>query len=151
MRLLVLGGTAFLGHAVARLALVDGHEVTCAARGVSGRAPEGTEFVPVDRDLPDGLSSLAGREFDALVDVASRPSQVRRAVEALADRVAHATYVSTGSVYADQATPGQRSEEHTSELQSRGHLVCRLLLEKKKKVTTVLVTQTTTNKTAATV
>src|SRR5690625_991255 len=30
--------------------------------------------------------------------------------------------------------PG-RSEEHTSELQSRGHLVCRLLLEKKKKNT----------------
>src|SRR5207253_10917690 len=29
--------------------------------------------------------------------------------------------------------PGSRSEEHTSELQSRGHLVCRLLLEKKKK------------------
>src|SRR5215510_10969489 len=28
--------------------------------------------------------------------------------------------------------PGTRSEEHTSELQSRGHLVCRLLLEKKK-------------------
>src|SRR5690625_5650592 len=27
---------------------------------------------------------------------------------------------------------GGRSEEHTSELQSRGHLVCRLLLEKKK-------------------
>src|SRR5690625_3298837 len=27
----------------------------------------------------------------------------------------------------------QRSEEHTSELQSRGHLVCRLLLEKKKR------------------
>src|SRR5437660_8821914 len=30
-------------------------------------------------------------------------------------------------------TPHSRSEEHTSELQSRGHLVCRLLLEKKKK------------------
>src|SRR6266702_2822705 len=29
--------------------------------------------------------------------------------------------------------PTNRSEEHTSELQSRGHLVCRLLLEKKKK------------------
>src|SRR3989442_15225433 len=28
---------------------------------------------------------------------------------------------------------GRRSEEHTSELQSRPHLVCRLLLEKKKK------------------
>src|SRR5439155_21227999 len=30
-------------------------------------------------------------------------------------------------------TAAPRSEEHTSELQSRGHLVCRLLLEKKKK------------------
>src|SRR2546422_8104610 len=30
-----------------------------------------------------------------------------------------------------------RSEEHTSELQSRLHLVCRLLLEKKKKNTTI--------------
>src|SRR3712207_4657417 len=29
---------------------------------------------------------------------------------------------------------GQRSEEHTSELQSRQYLVCRLLLEKKKKI-----------------
>src|SRR5439155_17183117 len=35
---------------------------------------------------------------------------------------------------ADRAAAG-RSEEHTSELQSRGHLVCRLLLEKKKKKT----------------
>src|SRR2546422_4885470 len=42
-------------------------------------------------------------------------------------------------VYEDQiasvrkASVNQRSEEHTSELQSRLHLVCRLLLEKKKK------------------
>src|SRR5690625_6243189 len=33
--------------------------------------------------------------------------------------------------------PPWRSEEHTSELQSRGHLVCRLLLEKKKRITTM--------------
>src|SRR5690625_6857128 len=32
-----------------------------------------------------------------------------------------------------EVTLVQRSEEHTSELQSRGHLVCRLLLEKKNK------------------
>src|SRR5690625_3203958 len=42
-----------------------------------------------------------------------------------------------GSIYAGLATPTEaaalgRSEEHTSELQSRGHLVCRLLLEKKQ-------------------
>src|SRR5690606_41379577 len=34
---------------------------------------------------------------------------------------------------ANRRTPGSRSEEHTSELQSRENLVCRLLLEKKKK------------------
>src|SRR2546429_1979012 len=33
---------------------------------------------------------------------------------------------------------GRRSEEHTSELQSRLHLVCRLLLEKKKQTETIL-------------
>src|SRR5690625_6296223 len=38
----------------------------------------------------------------------------------------------TGTPYALVQVPnGDRSEEHTSELQSRGHLVCRLLLEKK--------------------
>src|SRR5690625_1822351 len=35
--------------------------------------------------------------------------------------------------YEQMKENGERSEEHTSELQSRGHLVCRLLLEKKKK------------------
>src|SRR3712207_7573215 len=38
---------------------------------------------------------------------------------------------------ADEQPPaGRRSEEHTSELQSRQYLVCRLLLEKKKKIKT---------------
>src|SRR5437660_12751113 len=36
----------------------------------------------------------------------------------------------------ERARRGVRSEEHTSELQSRGHLVCRLLLEKKNKKST---------------
>src|SRR5437870_6617486 len=37
------------------------------------------------------------------------------------------------SLQKEESSAGHRSEEHTSELQSRGHLVCRLLLEKKKK------------------
>src|SRR5437870_7559940 len=36
------------------------------------------------------------------------------------------------TIGAEGMTQPTRSEEHTSELQSRGHLVCRLLLEKKK-------------------
>src|SRR3712207_8326737 len=37
-----------------------------------------------------------------------------------------------GGVRLTTASPASRSEEHTSELQSRQYLVCRLLLEKKK-------------------
>src|SRR5690625_5916705 len=43
---------------------------------------------------------------------------------------------SAAATSAPPQRPGERSEEHTSELQSRGHLVCRLLLEKKKKTST---------------
>jgi 2'-hydroxyisoflavone reductase len=111
MRLLVLGGTVFLGRAVARQARDAGHEVTCAARGVSGRPVDGVRFVTVDRDDPAGLAPLAGAGFDALIDVSSRPSHVRRAVDAFAGRVGHAVYVSSCNAYTDQATPGQRVDE----------------------------------------
>ncbi|RKR87989.1 nucleoside-diphosphate-sugar epimerase [Micromonospora pisi] len=110
MRLLILGGTVFLGRAVARLARASGHHVTCAARGVSGEPVAGARFVQVDRDHPAGLSALDGERFDAVVDVTRRPSHARHAVAALADRVGHWSYVSTCSVYADNATPGQRAD-----------------------------------------
>ncbi|WP_326556024.1 NAD-dependent epimerase/dehydratase family protein [Micromonospora sp. NBC_01796] len=109
MRLLVLGGTMFLGRAVARLAAAAGHDVTCAARGVSGEPVPGVRFVRADRDDPAGLSALDGERFDAVVDVTRRPSHARHAVAALADRVGHWSYVSTCSVYADNSTPGQRA------------------------------------------
>jgi nucleoside-diphosphate-sugar epimerase len=107
MRLLVLGGTAFLGRTVARLAVAAGHDVTCAARGVSGDPADGVAFVRVDRDDPASLAPLRRMELDALIDVSDRPSHVRRAVDELATRVGHAVYVSTGSVYVDHTTPGQ--------------------------------------------
>src|SRR5687768_18228091 len=44
------------------------------------------------------------------------------------------TTAGTGSEAQSYAVIADRSEEHTSELQSRLHLVCRLLLEKKKKI-----------------
>lgn len=104
MRILVLGGTLFLSHAVAAEAVVRGHEVTCAARGESGSVPQGARLVRLDRTAPD-WSVLEG-SFDAVVDVARTPSWVRTALEALAGRIPHWTFVSSISVYADMATPG---------------------------------------------
>lgn len=109
MRLLVLGGSVFLSRTVAESALQRGYEVTCACRGASGPLPEGVRHIRLDRDDPDGFAALAGDRFDAVVDVARQPSQVRRALTALADRAGHWTFVSTCSVYADDATPGQRA------------------------------------------
>lgn len=106
MRYLVLGGTVFLSRAVAAYAVACGYDVTCAARGESGPVPEGARLVRVDRSEPDGLAALDG-EYDAVLDVARRPSQVRAALDALAGRVGHWSFVSSCSVYADQATPGQ--------------------------------------------
>jgi 2'-hydroxyisoflavone reductase len=111
MRLLVLGGTVFLGHAVAAEAVRRGHQVCCAARGSSGTPPEGAELVRIDRDRRDGLAALEHRRFDAAVDVATMShTWVAAALAALAGRVGHWSFVSTVNVYADTATRGQRAD-----------------------------------------
>jgi 2'-hydroxyisoflavone reductase len=106
MRLLVLGGTGWLGREIAAQAHAAGHEVVCAARGTSGRPAPGVRLVTVDRDADDALAPLAGESWDAVVDVARQPGHVRRAVRDLGE-AGHFLFVSTGNVYADHATPGQ--------------------------------------------
>jgi len=108
VRLLVFGGTVFLSRTVAEVARDAGHAVTCAARGVSGNPPEDVEFVQIDRDAVDGLAPLEDRDFDAVVDVEMQsPTRVRRALQAVSGGISHWTYVSSGSVYTDDATAGQ--------------------------------------------
>lgn len=106
MRILVLGGTAWLGGQVARTAHAAGHHVTCLARGQAGSAPDGVAFVAADRDRDDALEPLFDNRWDLTVDVSRHPGHVRRAVAALADRCMHFVFVSTGNVYADHSTPG---------------------------------------------
>ena len=106
MRVLVLGGTAWLGGEVARYATGQGHEVTCLARGESGSVPAGATLVPGDRTRPDAYHGVVDVDWDLVVDVSRQPGQVRSALAALADRATHWVFVSTGSVYADHSTPG---------------------------------------------
>ncbi|MFC6706999.1 NAD-dependent epimerase/dehydratase family protein [Flexivirga alba] len=105
MRLLVLGGTAWLGGEIVRAALEDGHEVVCMARG-DRPAPDGATLVAANRDDPQAYSALDGR-FDAALDVTMVPAHARGAVTALRDRVDHWALVSTCSVYAQDDVPGQ--------------------------------------------
>jgi nucleoside-diphosphate-sugar epimerase len=107
MRLLILGGTAWLGREIAHTARDRGDAVTCLARGRSGAPDPGVELVTADRDAPNGYDRVREREWDAVVDVSRQPGQVRGAVAALRDRAAHYVFVSSISVYADTPEPGQ--------------------------------------------
>lgn len=98
-RVLVLGGTGWLGRAVAEAALRDGAEVTCLARGESGEPPAGARFVRADRSAADAYSGV-GDTWDDVVELATDPAHVTGALEALSARAAHWTFVSTISVYA---------------------------------------------------
>ena len=108
MRFLFIGGTRFVGRAMAETALERGHDVTLLHRGQTqptGEAFERAEHLQADRD--GDLSVLAGREFDATVDVCAYvPRQVDTLAEALGGRGGHHVFVSTMSVFADTDEPG---------------------------------------------
>lgn len=99
MRVLILGGTRFVGPAFVEGALARGWQVTVANRGRSGHVPSGVRHVLVDRVSPDPYRALVGERYDVVVDTwAGAPRVVRDAARAVAaDRW---VYVSSRSVYA---------------------------------------------------
>lgn len=105
MRILVLGGTAWLSGTVAADAAARGHEVTCLARGESGKAPDDVAWVRVDRGRPDAYDAVTAGHWDTVVDVTRQPGHARSAAAALATNADHLVFVSSGNVYADHATP----------------------------------------------
>ena len=109
MKLLVLGGTKFLGRHVVGSALAEGHDVTLFARGRTNAElfPE-AEHLRGDRD--GGLDTLAGRRWDGVVDTSGYvPRVVRQSAELLRDAVERYVFVSSISVYADFSQPVDES------------------------------------------
>lgn len=105
MRILVLGGTAFLSSEVARQALAAGHQVTCLARGSAAEPPSGVRWVQADRSLGAKSYLEVAGDWDAVIEVARDPVPANEALAALASRTGHWTFVSSCSVYADHLTP----------------------------------------------
>jgi nucleoside-diphosphate-sugar epimerase len=105
VKVLILGGTRFLGRALVEEALSRRDEVTLFNRGRTN--PElFPQVKKLRRDRAADLSLLEGRTWDAVVDVAAyHPRVVGLSAEALRDRVGRYTFVSTVSVYADQSVP----------------------------------------------
>ncbi|WP_309067007.1 NAD-dependent epimerase/dehydratase family protein [Microbacterium sp.] len=105
---LILGGTGWLSGRVARRWVDAGAEVTCLARGERS-APSGAVLVRGDRDDPEVYDDLALHDWDEVVDISSQARHVRNAVAALGHRTGHWTYVSSMSVYADDAAGGDEN------------------------------------------
>ncbi len=104
MRILIIGGTRFVGHAMAEAALAAGHDVTLLHRTATAELPAASHLLA---DRNGDLSVLADGRWDATIDVcAYLPGQVASLHDALGDRGGHHVFVSTVSVYADQASAG---------------------------------------------
>lgn len=100
MRLLVLGGTRFLGRAIVDEAVSRGYDVTTFSRGVSGHPRPGAEALRGDRTSASDLRVLAHREWDAAIDTSVlAPAHVAASATVLAGQVGHYTYISSLSVY----------------------------------------------------
>jgi 2'-hydroxyisoflavone reductase len=110
VRILVLGGTKFLGRAVVDLAVARGHELTLFNRGRT----EPDLFPAVERlrgDRSGDLSALTGRRWEAVVDTSGFvPAVVRASAELLRDSGRY-VFVSSISVYAEKDTGATESSE----------------------------------------
>ena len=115
MRILVLGGTRFIGRHIVEALLAAGHTVTVLTRGKSSdELPPVVERLRGDRDEgAAGLQALTGRSWDVCVDVSGYTApQVRASAERLRTRVGHYLFVSAVSVYGDPQNRPVR-ETHT--------------------------------------
>src|SRR5688572_1281327 len=122
MKLLVIGGSVFVGRTIVDTALARGHEVTMFNRGQQN--PDLFPTVEKIRGDRDGeMDLLAGRQWDAVIDTCGYvPRVVSQSVEALKDSVPHYTFISSISAYAestgaplDEDSPVATIEDETVE------------------------------------
>jgi 2'-hydroxyisoflavone reductase len=89
MRVLILGGTNFVGRAAAIEAIRRGHDVTTCNYGTNS-TPEGAKAIVGDRLSLDSYKGLDGLTFDTVLDTWSfDPVAVRTAVDALRGGISH--------------------------------------------------------------
>ncbi len=106
MRVLIIGGTAFVGRYIAVAAIEAGHDVTLFHRGKTGSDlfPQATHLTG---DRNTNLSALADASWDATIDVCAYfPRQVRSLAQALGERGGRHVFISSVSAYRTPLAPG---------------------------------------------
>src|SRR3954469_10222201 len=111
LRILILGGTGFIGPNQVRYALSRGHEVTIFNRGRQPKSwPGHVEELIGDRNTGD-LKALEGREWDVCIDnPTTLPFWVRDAAQVLKGKIGQYIFISTISVYASNAKAADETD-----------------------------------------
>ncbi|WP_285767411.1 SDR family oxidoreductase [Peribacillus sp. SI8-4] len=100
MRVLILGGTRFLGKALVKEGLKRGHEITLFNRGTNKEMFPEVEQLIGDRD--NDVSSLENRKWDIVLDTCGfAPHHIKKIATVLGDSIEHYTYISSISLYKD--------------------------------------------------
>lgn len=101
MKVLIIGGTRFVGYLLAWRLVARGDEVTVLNRGtISDPFDARVQRIQVDRTTPELIRALDGRSFDATVDFAAyEVRDVRTVIDSLGERTGHYVFISTGQVY----------------------------------------------------
>lgn len=100
MRILIMGGTRFIGVYLTRLLVSQGHEVTLFNRGNKPAPTEGVKQIKGDRTSATDLEQLKSIEFDAIFDNNGRElSDTQPLVELFKGRIQHFVYMSSAGVY----------------------------------------------------
>ena len=101
MRILIMGGTRFIGVRLTEILVAQGHEVVLFNRGNCAVSVEGVQQIHGDRTDPTQLKEKLQKEsFDAIFDNNGRElSHTQPLVELFADKIQHFIYVSSAGVY----------------------------------------------------
>ena len=116
MRILIIGGTAFVGRHIAEAAIAAGHDVTLFHRGQTGAElfPQATHLTG---DRNSDLSALAAGRWAATIDVCGYlPRQVRTLADALDGRAGQHVFISSTSAYRTPVTRGFTEDAPLAEL-----------------------------------
>jgi nucleoside-diphosphate-sugar epimerase len=118
VKILVMGGTRFVGKPLVAQLLSEGHQLTLFTRG-KNPVPAAVEHLCGDRSTAEGLATLQGRSFDVIVDSSGRTLDDSRAVIERTGAPSHRfLYVSSAGVYADSEL-WPLSEDSPTDPQSR--------------------------------
>jgi nucleoside-diphosphate-sugar epimerase len=130
VKILVMGGTRFVGKPLVAQLLAEGHALTLFTRG-KNPVPAGVEHLCGDRSSAEGLAALAGRSFDVIVDSSGRTLEDSRGVLEITGAPSHRfVYVSSAGVYADSAlwplsetSPTDPQSRHSGKLDTEAWLL----------------------------